>query len=148
MNTNIDLYEILKEKGYKFTSQRKIIFDEIIKHYNEHLTIDQLYNYIKATHPTIGLTTVYRSIEIFCKVNLVEKINLDNGVVHYELINDIDNHTHHHLICSKCRKIIEVKEDLMDSIEKIFEENYGFLVSNHQTKFFGACQECRSLTSI
>lgn len=136
-------YENLKEKGYKLTNQRKIVFDAILEQHTKHVTIEELYNYIKINNPKIGLTTVYRTVQLFCDMEILEKVNLDDGVVRYELMLDEENHRHHHLICNKCNKIVEVKEDLMDSIEKIFEENYGFTVSNHQTKFYGLCKNCQ-----
>lgn len=136
-------YENLKNQGYKFTHQRKIVFEAILDHENEHVTVEELYQYIKEKHPEIGLATVYRNVQLFFEMDLLEKLNLDDGFIRYELALDDENHRHHHLICNKCNKVIEVKEDLMDSIEKIFDENYGFLVSNHQTKFFGLCEDCR-----
>ncbi len=135
-------YENLKNKGYKFTKQRKIVFEAILKQHEKHVTVEELYNYIKVHSPNIGLTTVYRTVQLFCEMDILEKVNLDDGLIRYELMLDDDNHRHHHLICNNCNKIVEVKEDLMDSIEKIFEENYGFSVSNHQTKFYGLCSEC------
>lgn len=136
-------YDNLKDKGYKLTKQRKIVFDAILEQKEKHVTIEELYNSIKVNDPNIGLTTVYRTVQIFCDMDILEKVSLDDGMVRYELISDEDNHRHHHLICNGCGKVVEVKEDLMDSIEKIFEENYGFRVSNHQTKFYGLCRECR-----
>ncbi len=135
-------YENLKNKGYKLTKQRKIVFDAILEQHEKHVTVEELYNYIKITNPNIGLTTVYRTVQLFCEMDILEKVNLDDGLIRYELMLDDDNHRHHHLICNKCNKIVEVKEDLMDSIEQIFEANYGFSVSNHQTKFYGLCKDC------
>lgn len=145
MKQQDQFYENLKDRGYKFTHQRKIVFEAILEHEKDHVTVEELYHHIKEKYPEIGLATVYRNVQLFCEMNLVEKLNLDDGFIRYELALDKDNHRHHHLICNQCNRVIEVKEDLMDSIEKIFDENYGFLVSNHQTKFFGVCDDCRRL---
>ncbi len=139
-----NFYDNLKEKGYKFTSQRKIVLDALLEQKDNHVTIEELYTYIKNTNPKIGLTTVYRTVQLLCDMKLLEKVNLDDGLVRYELLLDDDNHRHHHLICNRCNQVVEVKEDLMDSIEKIFEENYGFIVSDHKTKFYGLCNKCRN----
>ena len=136
-------YANLKEKGYKLTSQRKIIFDAILAHNEKHVTADEIYQFIKKEHPEIGIATVYRNVQLLSDMNIVEKLNLDDGFTRYKLVLDDEKHRHHHLICNSCNTIIEVREDLMDSIEKLFDENYGFLVSDHQTKFFGLCQNCR-----
>lgn len=146
MKSYDSFYEDLKDKGYKLTNQRKIIFEAILANHKEHITVEELYQYIIKDHPGIGLATIYRNIQLLSELNIIEKLNLDDGFTRYELALDEENHRHHHLICNNCNKVIEVKEDLMDSIEKIFDENYGFLVSDHQTKFFGLCRECRDLT--
>lgn len=146
MKSYDSFYEDLKDKGYKLTNQRKIIFEAILANQKEHITAEELYQYIIKDHPGIGLATIYRNIQLLSELNIIEKLNLDDGFTRYELALDEENHRHHHLICNNCNKVIEVKEDLMDSIEKIFDENYGFLVSDHQTKFFGLCRECRDLT--
>ena len=143
MKKHDSFYEALKEKGYKLTSQRRIIFEAMLAHKEKHVTTDELYLFIKKGHPEIGLATVYRNVQMLSDMNIVEKLNLDDGFTRYKLTFDNEKHRHHHLICNNCNKVIEVREDLMDSIEKIFNENYGFLVSDHHTKFFGLCQNCR-----
>ena len=136
-------YEKLKDKGYKLTEQRKIIFEAILAHQEGHVTAEELYHYIIKDYPGMGLATVYRNVQLLSELKVIQKLNLDDGITRYELALDKENHRHHHLICNNCQKVIEVKEDLMDSIEKIFDVNYGFLVSDHQTKFFGLCKKCR-----
>jgi Fur family ferric uptake transcriptional regulator len=136
-------YEILKENNYKLTDQRRIVFEAFLEHQNEHMTAEELYQYIIVDNPGVGLATVYRNVLLLSELKIIEKLTLDDGFTRYELALNEENHRHHHLICNNCGKVIEVREDLMESIEKIFNENYGFLVSDHQTKFFGLCKDCR-----
>lgn len=142
-----DFYNRLKEHGYKLTTQRKIVLQTMLEHEEEHLTVEEIYHYIKDDHPEIGLATVYRNILILNEMKIVEKVSLDDGLTRYELTNDDEEHRHHHLICDVCGKIIEVKEDLMGNIENSFLETYGFLVHDHQAKFFGVCKECQKKDS-
>lgn len=142
-----DFYNRLKEHGYKLTTQRKIVLQTMLEHEEEHLTVEEIYHYIKDDHPEIGLATVYRNILILNEMKIVEKVSLDDGLTRYELTNDDEEHRHHHLICDVCGKIIEVKEDLMGNIENSFLETYGFLVHDHQAKFFGICKECQKKDS-
>jgi Fur family ferric uptake transcriptional regulator len=107
------------------------------------MTAEELYQYIIVDNPGVGLATVYRNVLLLSELKIIEKLTLDDGFTRYELALNEENHRHHHLICNNCGKVIEVREDLMESIEKIFNENYGFLVSDHQTKFFGLCKDCR-----
>ena len=133
----------LKEHGYKITSQRKVVLDAMLAHQDKHLTVEELYQIVKTEHPEIGLATVYRNIQLLNELKIVEKLNLDDGYIRYELANEDEVHRHRHLICDQCGKVIEVTEDLMGSIEKSFLESYGFLVHDHQAKFFGICKDCQ-----
>ncbi len=137
-----EFYTKLKENGYKLTTQRKVVLNAMLDHQDEHLTVEEIYQVVKKTNPEIGLATVYRNIQLLSDMRIVEKLNLDDGFTRYELANEDEVHRHHHLICEECGVVIEVKEDLMGSIEKSFKESYGFTVHDHQAKFFGVCEDC------
>lgn len=136
--------EKLRKKGYKFTPQRKAILDVVAESVGLHLSSEEIYDLVKAKSPDIGLATVYRTVQLLVDLEVLSKLNLDDGFVRYELNDhDSDQHHHHHLICSECGKIIEVKEDLLDSIEKEIEEKYKFQIKDHKLKFFGLCLSCQ-----
>lgn len=137
--------EKLKRKGYKFTPQRRVILEIVAEHSGEHLSSEEIYDYVKIKSPEIGLATVYRTVQLLAELDVLSKLNLDDGFVRYELDNhDEDQHHHHHLICSECGKIIEVKEDLLDSLEQAIETKYAFQIKDHKLKFFGLCESCQS----
>ncbi|OFI05424.1 ferric uptake regulation protein [Clostridium acetireducens DSM 10703] len=134
----------LKEKGYKLTPQRRAIVDIIIRNEGKHLTTEELYDLVKKECPEIGLATVYRTLQLLEEIGVVCKLDLHDGCSRYELIHEEENHQHHHLICSNCEKVIEVREDLLENLEKDIEEKYNFKISNHSVKFYGICSECLS----
>jgi Fur family ferric uptake transcriptional regulator len=136
--------EKLKKKGYKFTPQRKAILDVVQDRVGQHLSSEEIYDLVKVKSPEIGLATVYRTVQLLVELEILSKLSLDDGFVRYELnTHDEDEHHHHHLICSECGRIIEVKEDLLDSIEKDIEKKYAFLIKDHKLKFFGLCETCQ-----
>jgi len=137
-----EFYTKLKENGYKLTSQRKVVLNAMLEHQDDHLTVEEIYQFVNATNPEVGLATVYRNIQLLSDMKIVEKLNLEDGFTRYELSKDGEIHRHHHLICEECGKVIEVKEDLMGSIEQCFKDSYGFIVNDHQAKFFGICKDC------
>jgi len=77
------------------------------------------------------------------KFNIVYRVNFDDGYNRYELNYDSESHHHHHLICLKCGKVIEVKLDLLETLENEIEKENGFKVMDHNVKFFGYCSECQ-----
>jgi Fur family ferric uptake transcriptional regulator len=138
-----DLRELLKKSGYKFTGQRSAVLDVLLKYSGSHLSIDDIYNYVRETNPEIGIATIYRTLTLLEKIGLVIKLDLDDGFSRYELSRQDEDHRHHHLICSKCGSVSEVEEDLLDSLEEQILRKNGFLVTDHRVKFYGLCKKCR-----
>lgn len=138
-----NLKENLKSKGYKLTPQRRAILNIIVKNEGSHLTTEELYDLVKIECPEIGLATVYRTVQLLEEMGVVSKIDLDDGCSRYELVNRDENHQHHHLICSECSKIIEVKDDLLEELEQNIEKEYNFKIKNHSLKFYGICDQCQ-----
>ncbi len=141
MYANVE--QTLKKSGYKVTPQRRIVLKAISENADEHLSSEEIFNIVKVTNPEIGLATVYRTLQLFTRLGILSRLNLDDNISRYELILEDEAHTHHHLICDRCSKIFEVHEDLLDSLEKHVYEQYGFEVRNHKLKFFGVCSNCK-----
>lgn len=141
--------EILKEKlkstGFKITPQRRAIIEVLIENENSHLSSEEIYDKVRVNCPEIGLATVYRTMQLLDEVNGISKLNLDDGCIRYEInIEGENEHHHHHLICKECNAIIEVKEDLLEDIEKRVEKTYNFQIKDHDLKFYGICENCQN----
>lgn len=136
---------LLKEKGLKITGQRMQVLEALMSCPDRHLTAEEIYEIVKANCPEIGLATVYRTIQLLLELHLVDKINLDDGFVRYEIGNvsakDIKHH-HHHLICLTCGKVISFQQDLLEGLERNIRETTGFEVVDHEVKLYGYCIEC------
>ena len=137
--------EILKSKGLKVTNQRIQVLEVLTSSPDKHLTAEEIHELVKVDYPEIGLATVYRTIQLLFELNLIERINLDDGFVRYEIVkmrDDEQKHHHHHLICLKCGKISSFEDDLLDDLEAKIMETASFKVLDHEVKFYGNCSEC------
>ncbi|MDF2546516.1 Fur family transcriptional regulator [Anaerosolibacter sp.] len=139
------LKDKLKEKGYKLTPQRRATLDTIMENQGKHMSTEEIYDLVKEKCPEIGLATVYRTLQLLDELDVISKINFDDGCSRYELNNHEEDHQHHHLICLKCGKVIEVEVDLLETLEKEIEENYSFEIKDHKVKFFGYCNTCKKI---
>ena len=137
-----ELKENLKEKGYKLTPQRRAIIDIIIEKEGQHLTAEEIYDEVKKRCPDIGLATVYRTVLLLEEVNVIYKLDLNDGCSRYELVHSDEEHRHHHLVCNKCKRVYEVQDDLLEELEERIEKTYKFKILDHSVKFFGICSEC------
>ncbi len=134
--------EQLKEKGCKLTMQRRCVLDVLIHHAEEHLSTEELYSYVKERYPEIGLATVYRTVQLFEEMGIIDRLNFDDGCNRFELSSQDEAHHHHHLICEKCNKVYEVENDMLAEIEAHIKTKYQFNVTNHNVTFYGTCKEC------
>lgn len=140
--------EMLKKKGLKVTNQRLLVLEVLAENRDKHMTAEDIYELVKEDYPEIGLATIYRTVQLLLEMQLVDRINLDDGCVRYEIgeytCGDISGkHHHHHLICRTCGKVLPFKDDLLEELERRIEEEAGFHVLDHELKFFGQCRECR-----
>ena len=138
------LKEDLKKKGYKLTPQRRSIVDTIIKNEGKHLTAEEIYDEVKRDCPEIGLATVYRTILLLEELNVISRLDLNDGCSRYEIVHSDETHRHHHLICNICHKVMEVQDDLLEELENNIEDNYKFKILDHSVKFYGICEECEN----
>lgn len=136
--------QLLKEKGLKVTRQRIWVLEAIASSEKEHLTAEEIYELVKVDCPEIGLATVYRTIQLLNGLHLIDRINFDDGFVRYEMgsTHGREKHRHHHLICTKCGKVISFQDDLLEELEAKIAATTGFCVVDHEVKLYGCCMEC------
>lgn len=145
MDINLSKYnDILQKAGYKLTNQRREILRVVAENHNDHLSCEDVFNIVSKENPELGIATVYRTLQLFEKLNIVYKLNFDDGLSRYELNFGTESHHHHHLICLECGKVIEVKMDLLESLENEIEKEGNFKIVDHNVKFYGYCNNCRT----
>lgn len=137
--------KLLKEKGMKVTQQRLLVLEVLANHRDIHMAVEDIYDLVREDYPEVGLATVYRTVQLLLEMQLVDRIHLDDGCVRYELGHLFDGdtkHSHHHLICKKCGKILAFEDDLLEDLEEQIERKMGFRIIDHELKFYGQCKEC------
>lgn len=141
-----DLRGRLAEHKYKMTPQRKEILQIFVESpEGSHLSAEEVYELLREKDFDFGLATVYRNVELLNSLGILTRIDFGDGRTRYELSSaDPQIHQHHHLICLKCKKVIEFEEDLLDDLEKFIAEKSSFQIVNHEVKFFGYCKDCRA----
>lgn len=135
--------------GFRCTLPRQVILD-VFSNSTEHLSAEDVYLKIHKNHPEIGLTTVYRTIEILCRLGIIEKHDFGDGRARYELAHHLcKKGHHHHLICSKCGRVIEYDDfmeketELVKNIEQMLADKHKFKITGHLIQFFGICPACK-----
>ncbi|HXG30035.1 MAG TPA: transcriptional repressor [Thermodesulfobacteriota bacterium] len=141
------LEEFIAKKRLKSTKQRDIIFDEFFNYLGQHVTVEDLYEKIKRSHPRIGYATIYRTLKLFKECGLAFERNFGDGRTRYEPVKFEGEH-HDHLICVGCGKIIEFANNQIESCSKQVARLNGFEVVNHKLELYGYCSSCREGGSV
>jgi Fur family ferric uptake transcriptional regulator len=135
----------IQKAGLRRTSQRDLIL-EIFLSTEEHLSSEDLYWLVQKQDPTVGHTTVYRTLKLLTEAGLAREVRFGDGKTHYE---HHYNHEHHdHLICTECGKIIEFFSANIEELQDKIAEQYGFRLTNHSLRMWGICENCRALADI
>lgn len=143
MAANVTEFESkIQTCGYKLTVQRQAVLEIIFKNRNSHLSTEEIFDRVKMTYSDIGLATIYRNMQLFEKIGLVQHIFLEDGCMRYQIADPEEKHEHHHLICEICGDVIDVQEDLLGLVEEKVFLKKGFTVTNHKVQFYGICQKC------
>lgn len=138
-----DIRQKFQEKQYKLTPQRKIILEAFVDHQDEHLSAEDVHTIVRQHSSEIGLATVYRTLELFSELEVLQKMDFGDGRSRYEINEKTTPHHHHHLICLTCNKVKEFEDDLLETLETVISRKSNFLIVDHQVKFYGYCQECQ-----
>ncbi len=136
----------LHAQSYKLTPQREATVRVLLEREEDHLSAEDVYLLVKEKAPEIGLATVYRTLELLSELKIVDKINFGDGVSRYDLRKEGAKHSHHHLVCSECGAVEEIEEDLLEEVEKIVQNEWGFQVKDHRLTFHGVCKQCQAVT--
>ncbi len=139
----LNLKQQFRQHGFKYTAQRQAVMDAICAHPELHMSSEEIYEMLKQEYPDLGIATVYRTLLLLEKMQLIRKTDFLDGCTRYELC-DPSGHAHHHLICTDCGGIINMEEDLLDELEKQVYTKHRFTVKNHSVKFYGFCEKCAS----
>ncbi|EKN42357.1 Fur family transcriptional regulator [Clostridium botulinum CFSAN001627] len=149
MSRELEFYKhIFNSNNIRLTTRRIIILKIFLNHKNYHLTINEIYYLAKKISSSIGLATVYRTIEILLKLDLLDHLSLEDGGNRYKLFvnKNIDlkayNKHHPHLICLNCKRIIDCHYNFIDTIKTEINKNCLFKVTNFEMKFYGYCEKC------
>jgi Fur family ferric uptake transcriptional regulator len=124
----------------KLTPQRQSVLKVLDGHRGCHLSAEEIYEILWEEAAEVGLATVYRTLDLFLRLNILHKVDFDDGRSRYELAL---NQRHHHLICLMCGQVIEATGALLSQLEETIEQESGFLVQDNAVKFYGYCQQCR-----
>lgn len=130
----------LRDSGHKITPQRMAIVGILAKS-EGHPSAEDIHAQIQEDFPTMSLATVYRNILLLKSLGEVLELGFPDGSNRYDGRRPFP---HPHLICIRCRKILDPDLESLDEMKKEVAAETDFKVLNHRLDFFGICGDCQA----
>ena len=134
------LKDILHGEGLRYTPQRQEIWNELLSS-EEHRDAEEIFYTLKKRGINVSRATVYRTIDVLVKNNVIEKLEIGDGKARYEY-NDKYQH-HDHLICTSCGRIVEFHSQDIEKLQREIAVKHKFELLDHSHQLFGICEDCR-----
>jgi Fur family ferric uptake transcriptional regulator len=106
---------------------------------DEHFTAQELVREAKRRRLSVGRATVFRALELFEELGLVERLDLPNGT-HAYVVCQLSHH--HHVVCTSCGRTAKVGDIGLDRIADDVEARTGFALDSHRIELYGLCPTC------
>ncbi len=132
--------ERLRAGGFRLTRQRAAVL-AVIEGSEGHLGVREVLRAVRRNGRRIGLTTVYRTLELLAHLQLIRKVHLRDGCQRY--VGARAGHGHH-LICSQCDRVVEFSDCRLGAFIQSVAERTQFVIEDHWLELFGRCKGCRS----
>ncbi len=137
MRMRINRNNTSEMQGHPQTKQRQLLLD-LIRETGGHVDARELFRMAAGKDSSISPATVYRSLNLFKQLGLIDEKRLGQARCYYEARHSPQ---HQHLVCSDCGKVIDFECPLSDMIEKVKRE-HGFTVTRAEVYLEGYCSQC------
>lgn len=128
----------LRQSGFKMTPQRLAIVNILAKS-DGHPSVEDIHARLKKDFSTMSLATVYRNIVLLKSLGEVLELGFPDGSNRYDGNRPFP---HPHLICIKCKKILDPDLDSLEEMKKEVALETNFKILSHRLDFFGICGNC------
>ena len=135
------LKSIFKDRKLRRSHPRILVYQEL-SDVGVPLSPQELYRDLLKKEKKVGLTSIYRSLDLFESLGMVFKIR-NGSSVKYKLC-ELEDH-HHHIVCKSCGNVVELNFCDISDLSRKVSESTGYQVIDHQLNFYGICKDCKTL---
>ena len=134
------LYQMRRRGGRATLTRRATI--AVLLSGRRHLSAEDIVKEVKANHPDVAESTIYRNLTALEDLGLVSHVHLGHGPSTYHLADE----SHQHLVCRRCGKVIEVPDEEFVPLAERLSSAYGFQIQPRHFAISGECRRCRTRT--
>jgi Fur family ferric uptake transcriptional regulator len=131
--------QTLRAHGHKLTAQRLAIL-MVIHEGDEPMTPAEVLERGCRIYPKLGLTTVYRTLELLNELGVVRRVHLGKGCHAYARVKERGGH---HLVCQSCHRVVDFPCFGLRELIAELRRRTGFAVEDHLLELVGVCPTCQ-----
>lgn len=128
----------LDRAGYRLTEPR-LSLATLVADQDGHFTSAEIVAEARSRHLGVGRATVFRTLEVFEELGVIERLDLPSGEHAYVGCDPVH---HHHVICSSCGRTTEIDDTGLRGVVRDVARQTGFRVDGHRLELFGLCPAC------
>jgi len=136
----LTIHTNLREHNRKLTRPRRAVLD-IVANADHHLTPAEIFRQAKSKRLRLGLTSVYRTLDLLVNLGYLQRIHLEEGCHSYATVAQKHGH---HLVCSNCGRAEEFVDCDLEALMKGLQRKTGYAIQVHMLELMGLCPDCRS----
>jgi len=129
----------LDAAGHRLTEPRRVVAG-LLDARSGHFSAADLVTDARERHPGIGRATVFRALELFLALGVVERIDLPTGEHAYVVCEPAH---HHHVVCTGCGRSTEIDDRGVRALTRKVAKRTGYEIGRHRVELFGLCPACR-----
>lgn len=130
----------LDAAGHRLTAPRRAVA-ELISARDGHFTAADLVGDARARRLRIGRATIFRSLDLFAGLAVLERVDLPNGEHAYVPCQPSQHH--HHIVCAGCGRVTEISDPRLVTTMEEIQRRTGWQVDDHRLELYGRCPGCR-----
>ena len=134
-----DLPDLLERNGVRATPRRLEVLEELARERDD-VTAQQLWSRLRERDSRANLAMVYRTLALLSEKGVVDVLSHHGGEQCRRLCGD---EHHHRLLCTRCQRVVEVRECGLDDWVAAAAQQHGFVATEHRVEIVGLCADCR-----
>lgn len=129
----------LHNRGLKYTPERRMLLHEVLST-PQHFEAEQLLIAMRQADKRVAKATIYRTLPLLADCGIIKQVQFGDNLARYEPI--LGQAPHDHMVCRKCRRIIEFDSSEVASLRDAVAARHAFVPSGHRFQITGLCGEC------
>jgi len=135
----VTIVDALDQAGVRLTEPRRALA-ELVADREGHFTAADLVDDARKRRLGVGRATIFRALELFSEMGVVERLDLPSGEHAYIPCEPVH---HHHVVCSRCGRAVDVEDCGMGAVAREISRRTGFRIDDHRLELYGLCSDCR-----